>query len=113
MCALVDADAWKLRGRGWQEFPWPVALEPPFRPFPGYYLPPIRDDGHRPGLLARLLVPPKPEPAAPEIEELEPENSQAEDSAWALAFYLAGCWARPSPEDFHSAEGLFPAAAQS
>jgi hypothetical protein len=66
--------AWELRGRGWQDFDHPVVLEPPFRPFPGYFLPPIRDDGHRPGLLARLLVPPKPEPAAPEIEEPEPKG---------------------------------------
>jgi hypothetical protein len=65
--------AWELRGRGLQEFARPVALEPPFRPFPGYFLPPIKDDGHRPGLLGRLLLPPRPEPATPEIEEPEPE----------------------------------------
>jgi hypothetical protein len=65
--------SWELRGRGWQEFARPVALEPPFRPFPGYFLPPIRDDGHRPGLLGRWLVPQRPEPALPEIEEPEPE----------------------------------------
>jgi hypothetical protein len=65
--------AWELRGRGWQEFARPVALEPPFRPFPGYFLPPIKDDGHRPGLLGRLLLPPRPEPELPAIEEPEPE----------------------------------------
>src|ERR1700686_940813 len=64
--------AWELRGRGWQGFARPVALEPPFRPFPGYVLPPIKDDGHRPGLLRRLLLPPRPEPELPEIEEPEP-----------------------------------------
>ena len=65
--------AWELRGRGWQEFARLVALEPPFRPFPGYFLPPIKDDGHRPGLLGRLLLPPRPEPELPAIEEPEPE----------------------------------------
>jgi Type IV secretion-system coupling protein DNA-binding domain len=64
---------WELRGRGWQEFARPVVLEPPFRPFPGYFLPPIKDDGHRPGLLGRLLLPPRPEPELPTIEEPEPE----------------------------------------
>jgi len=65
--------AWELRGRGWQEFPWPVALEPPFRPFPGYFLPSIKDDGHRPGLLGRLFAPRRPASEIPEIEEPEPE----------------------------------------
>jgi Type IV secretion-system coupling protein DNA-binding domain len=65
--------AWELRGRGWQEFPWPVALEPPFRPFPGYVLPPTQDDGHRPGLLGRLFAPRRPETAIPETLEPEPE----------------------------------------
>ncbi len=72
--------AWELRGRGWQEFPRPVALEPPFRPFPGYFLPPIKDDGHRPGLLGRLLLSPRPEPEAPEIEEPEPESFDSDEA---------------------------------
>jgi hypothetical protein len=71
--------AWELRGRGWQEFPRPVALEPPFRPFPGYFLPPIKDDGYRPGLLGRLLLPPRQEPQAPEIEEPEPQEFQTDE----------------------------------
>jgi|GEM_PF-185753 len=33
---------WELRGRGWQVFEEPVALEPPFRAFEGHFLP------HRP-----------------------------------------------------------------
>lgn len=39
--------AWEMRGRGWQSYPYPVSLEPPFRPFPGHVLPPqvVRDDG--------------------------------------------------------------------
>lgn len=38
---------WELRGRGWQVWPAPVDLEPPFRPFVGHYIPPttIADDG--------------------------------------------------------------------
>lgn len=71
--------AWELRGRGWQEFPRPVALEPPFRPFPGYFLPPIRDDGHRPGLLGRLFLPPRPEPEVPQIEQPEPETFETDE----------------------------------
>jgi hypothetical protein len=71
--------AWELRGRGWQEFARPVALEPPFRPFPGYFLPPIRDDGHRPTLLSRILTSPRPEPEAPEIEEPEAETFEADE----------------------------------
>jgi hypothetical protein len=72
--------AWELRGRGWQEFAYPVALEPPFRPFPGYVLPPIRDDGHRPGLLGRWLLPPRQEPEPPEIEEPEPESFDTDEA---------------------------------
>jgi hypothetical protein len=72
--------AWELRGRGWQEFPWPVALEPPFRPFPGYFLPPIKDDGHRPGLLGRLFAPRRPEPAIPETLEPEPETFESTEA---------------------------------
>jgi hypothetical protein len=62
---------WELRGRGWQEFPYPVELEPPFRPFLGYFLPAAEDDGRRPGLLGRLFAPPRPPEEAPEIEEPE------------------------------------------
>src|SRR5579864_7154112 len=66
--------AWELRGRGLQEFAYPVTLEPPNVPFPGHFLPPIRDDGHRPSFLGRLIAPPRPEPALPEIEEPEVES---------------------------------------
>lgn len=71
--------AWELRGRGWQEFSRPVALEPPFRPFPGYYLPPATDDGHRPTFLSRILTPSRPEPETPQIEEPEPETFETEE----------------------------------
>jgi len=72
--------AWEVRGRGWQEFPYPVALEPPFRPFPGYFLPPTPDDGHRATFLSRLLVaPPRPAIEAPEIEEPEAEAFDSDE----------------------------------
>ncbi len=42
---------WEMRGRGWQVWDWPVELEPPFRTFPGYYIP-AGDDGRRPTVLS-------------------------------------------------------------
>ncbi|HVT16690.1 MAG TPA: type IV secretion system DNA-binding domain-containing protein [Thermoanaerobaculia bacterium] len=71
--------AWELRGRGWQEFDYSVALEPPFRPFPGYFLPPIRDDGHRPSFLGRLIAPSRPVEETPEIEEPEAETFDVDE----------------------------------
>ncbi len=71
--------AWELRGRGLQEFPHPVALEPPFRPFPGYFLPPAQDDGYRATFLSRLLVPPRQPVEAPEIEEPEAEAFDSDE----------------------------------
>lgn len=49
--------AWERRGRGWQVWNFPVELEPPFRPFFGYYLPPppVRDDGRKPTFLSSLV----------------------------------------------------------
>jgi xanthine/CO dehydrogenase XdhC/CoxF family maturation factor len=49
--------AWEKRGRGWQLWPVPVELEPPFRPFyfPQAAAPAVSlDDGRRPTLLSRL-----------------------------------------------------------
>ena len=80
--------AWELRGRGWQEFARPVALEPPFRPFPGYFLPPVRDDGYRPGLLWRLFAPRGPKPAIPETEEPEPETFESDEALIECAVSL-------------------------
>jgi predicted DNA-binding transcriptional regulator AlpA len=64
--------AWEIRGRGSEEFPHPVALEPPFRPFPGYFLPASKDDGHRSTFLSRFFSPPQSEETRPEIPEPEP-----------------------------------------
>jgi hypothetical protein len=71
--------AWELRGRGWQEFPYPVALEPPFRPFHGYFLPPAHDDGHRPGFLSSFFAPIQGERDLPEIEEPEPAAFETDE----------------------------------
>jgi hypothetical protein len=48
--------AWERRGRGWQVWDDPVALEPPFRPFFHAAGLPTRapDDGRRPGVLELL-----------------------------------------------------------
>ena len=50
--------AWERWGRGWNVWPWPVALEPPFRPFLFHSAPtpgaPV-DDGRRPTLLSSLF----------------------------------------------------------
>ncbi len=49
--------AWERRGRGWQVWPYPVQLEPPFRPF--YSLRPLTslpvdDDARKPTILSSL-----------------------------------------------------------
>jgi hypothetical protein len=50
--------AWEIRGRGWTVSPYPVALEPPYRPF--FLLPGLQrsseriDDGARPTFFSRL-----------------------------------------------------------
>ncbi|HEX4497241.1 MAG TPA: type IV secretion system DNA-binding domain-containing protein [Thermoanaerobaculia bacterium] len=73
---------WEIRGRGWQAFDYPVALEPAFRPFPGHALPrrpQQKDDGRRETILSSLLgslfgrpgeraEPPEENPPAPEPE---------------------------------------------
>jgi hypothetical protein len=48
---------WELRGRGWQVYDQPVAIEPPFVPFHGHYLPsaPRLDDTAKPTLLSSLV----------------------------------------------------------
>ncbi len=74
---------WEERGRGWHIYDAPIFPEPPFRPFPGHYLPPALpvDDGRRPTILSSLVgrlsqrlsgQPPEPPPVIPQREE-EPE----------------------------------------
>jgi hypothetical protein len=51
--------AWEIRGRGWELAPYPVALEPPYRPF--HILPglvpetTVIDDGKRPTFMSSLI----------------------------------------------------------
>jgi excisionase family DNA binding protein len=79
--------AWERRGRGWQVFDQPVALEPPFRPFYGHFIPgtPVApDDGRRPTFLSNLVGGfPKARPPAPEAltspGEVEPSPLYIED----------------------------------
>lgn len=69
---------WEQRGRGWQIYREPVYPEPPFTPFPSYYLPetPSVDDGRRPTILSSLwrkvAAPASAPPLIPDAEE-EPE----------------------------------------
>ena len=80
---------WELRGRGWQLFEQPVALEPAFSPFQGYSLPQQRprDDGRKhttaSGFFARLrqqvATPPMPEPVSESDDEPEPVFREAEE----------------------------------
>ena len=48
---------WERRGRGWQVWPEPVRLEPPFRTFffHGLSSEPVLDDGRRSGLVGSLV----------------------------------------------------------
>lgn len=74
--------AWEVRGRGWELAPYPVALEPPFRPF--FILPgllaerTVIDDGKRPTFMSSLIEgvkdafrEPKPQLPAPAGEPFE------------------------------------------
>lgn len=47
----------ELPGRGGQVCAGPVSIEPPFRPFPGYYSPPppVRDEGRRHTFLSGIM----------------------------------------------------------
>ena len=84
--------AWEERGRGWRSYPYPVALEPHFRPFLGHVLRPheIPDDGRRAHpmgtkiaaffekLSGQETVPAESEEAS--FEEPEPESFAATDA---------------------------------
>src|SRR5579871_5589843 len=70
---------WEIRGRGWQVYGQPVALEPPFRPFFGHIvsggITPSVDDGRQPTFLSSLFDKPKLRSVPPPlpIDETEPE----------------------------------------
>jgi hypothetical protein len=80
--------AWENRGRGWPIFDFPVALEPPFRPFWGHNLVPARtvaDEGRRPSFFGAI------------IETLRGESSH-ESHNLGVEFTEHG--AEPDPEPF-------------
>src|SRR5918996_563519 len=83
--------AWEIRGRGWQAFPYPVGLEPPFRPFPGHFVrrpaAPV-DDGRRETALSLLMrrIFQAPAPAEPEPpDEAEEPDPEVFDDAFPLS----------------------------
>jgi predicted DNA-binding transcriptional regulator AlpA len=78
---------WEIRGRGWQVWNRPVALEPPFRPFFGHFIPDVpggvADDGRKPTFLSSLFDrrnSPGP-PAVPHVEDPEPAAEAVKDFA--------------------------------
>lgn len=79
--------SWEIAGRGWNAYPYPVALEPPFRPFVWYESPRREaiDDGRRHTWLSSLVEgfakreEPTPEPLPQVEEEVEPEPAAPPD----------------------------------
>ena len=93
--------AWEQRGRGWQVWPYPVVLEPPFRPFIFHAAPagPIYDDARKPtwfsvwldGLFGRDGG--TPQVAAPDdSEEPEPEPAAGSESFVEIQVALSLPW---------------------
>jgi hypothetical protein len=79
--------AWERRGRGWELFPYAIALEPPFRPFLGHYVKRVsgNDDGRRPSVFeafaSALRIGGRPTPEL-ESEVYEPAEPEAESFAY-------------------------------
>src|SRR6266498_3649339 len=76
--------AWEKRGRGWDVYPYPVILEPPFRPFLFHFAPsaPIYDDARKPTFLSSLADKLLGRSTEPKLllqlpEEIEPEPEPA------------------------------------
>src|SRR5438128_52701 len=72
--------AWEKRGRGWSLYPYPVELEPPFRPFLFHFASstPVYDDARKPTFFSSLadrLLGRTAAPVQPVLfpEEIEPE----------------------------------------
>lgn len=83
--------AWEMRGRGWQVWPYPVSLEPPFRPFVRF-LPPSPlpvDDGRRQTFLSSLVDSFRRKPTEPAYNigwegfDDDEEIIEAEADAWS------------------------------
>jgi hypothetical protein len=84
--------AWERRGRGWDSYPFLVALEPPFAPFRflSRTAPPV-DDGRRHTLLSGLLSRfsrSREEPTAPEPEIEAPEPVEEDEAPLELRVLL-------------------------
>lgn len=73
---IANFYAWEKRGRGWDLYPYPVELEPPFRPFfeHVYVLPRRGNDGRKPGVLASLFG--RPCQSAPALPSSAPETEE-------------------------------------
>jgi excisionase family DNA binding protein len=79
---------WEMRGRGWQVFDRPVAIEPPFRPFLGHFAATpnlVVDDGRRQTLLSSFVGGLFKAPASPVVvlppEDAEPEPVYSDNNA--------------------------------
>jgi hypothetical protein len=81
--------AWERRGRGWQVWPYPVELEPPFRPFVFHAAPtgPVYDDARKPTRLSAWFdkltgrdTAPPPVAVADDFEEPEAEPAAGSES---------------------------------
>src|SRR5277367_2220730 len=87
---------WENRGRGWQVWGRPVALEPPFRPFFGHFIsgPPVAgaDDGRRStafsSVFSRLKARATP-PPLPVMDTSEPEPQYLEFAAGLVEIQAA------------------------
>lgn len=91
---------WERRGRGYAQWPWPVRLEPPFRPFFGHLVVSpleVLDDGRQPTLFSRIAdwltgrgEPPRAAAPVsnPEIAEPEPVYAEADSDITEIAFAL-------------------------
>lgn len=88
---------WERCGRGWEVFPYPVVVEPPFRPF-AFEAPavvPGLDDARRPTAASRFVDrllgrAPSLEPQLPErTNDPEPEAETDEDDAEIVAIQVA------------------------
>jgi hypothetical protein len=78
---------WERRGRGWQVWPYPVELEPPFRPFLFHYVEPapVVDDARKPTVLQNLF------------DSLRGRSSEQASLDRTVAFYQPEC-DEPLPE---------------
>jgi excisionase family DNA binding protein len=88
---------WERRGRGWQVWDKPVALEPAFRPFFGHYVAgspgTALDDGRKPTFLSSLfdrVIPSTSGPTAPDnFENPESAPTYLEDEVPLLEIQIA------------------------